>query len=79
MTDYSEKICEACQPDADPATNNQLSQFLSNNSEWCLTENDHVKKIERTYKFNNFVFIPLLFIEEIKTGKRFEFKNNKCG
>lgn len=27
-----------------------------------------------TYKFNNFVFIPLLFIEEIKTGKRFEFK-----
>ena len=48
MTDYSEKICEACQPDADPATNDELSQFLSNNSEWCLTENDHVKKIERT-------------------------------
>ena len=54
MTNYSEKICEACQPDADPATNEELSLFLSNNSDWCLIENEHVKKIERTYKFNNF-------------------------
>ena len=54
MTNYSEKICEACQPDADPATNEELSLFLSNNSDWCLIENEHAKKIERTYKFNNF-------------------------
>ena len=45
MTDYSEKTCEACQPDADPATNEELSQFLSNNSDWCLIENEHAKKI----------------------------------
>ena len=54
MTNYSEKICEACQPDADPATNQEISEFLSNNSDWCLVETGGVKKIERTYKFKNF-------------------------
>ena len=54
MINYSEKICEACLPDADPATNQEISEFLSNNSDWCLDETSEVKKIERTYKFKNF-------------------------
>ena len=54
MTNYSEKICEACLPDADPATNQEISEFLSNNSAWCLIETSEVKQIERTYKFKNF-------------------------
>ena len=54
MTNYSEKICEACQPDADPATNEEIIEFLSNNSDWSLTQSDDAKKIERIYKFKNF-------------------------
>ena len=50
MTNYSEKICEACQPDADPATNEEIIEFLSGNSDWQLIESDAIKKIERTYK-----------------------------
>ena len=51
MTNYSEKICEACQPDADPATNEEIIEFLSNNSDWSLIKSDDAKKIERIYKF----------------------------
>ena len=54
MSDYSEKVCEACQPDADPATKEEINQFLSGNSDWQLIESDAIKKIERTYKFKNF-------------------------
>ena len=51
MSDYSEKVCEACQPDADPATKEEINEFLSGNSDWQLIESDAIKKIERTYKF----------------------------
>ncbi|MDC3129433.1 4a-hydroxytetrahydrobiopterin dehydratase [Paracoccaceae bacterium] len=54
MTNYSEKICEACQPDADPAKNEEIIEFLSKNSDWSLIESDGAKKIERIYKFKNF-------------------------
>ena len=54
MTNYSEKICEACQPAADPATNKEIIEFLSNNSDWSLIQSDDAKKIERIYKFKNF-------------------------
>ena len=54
MTNYSEKICEACQPDADPATSEEIIEFLSNNSDWSLIQSDDTKKIERIYKFKNF-------------------------
>ena len=27
MSDYSEKVCEACQPDADPATKEEINEF----------------------------------------------------
>ena len=49
MTNYSEKICEACQPDADPATNEEIIEFLSNSPDWSLIQSDKVKKIERVY------------------------------
>ena len=29
MSNYSEKVCEACQPDADPATKEEINEFLS--------------------------------------------------
>ena len=54
MTNYSEKICEACQPDADPATKEEIVEFLSKNSDWTLIKSDESKKIERIYKFKNF-------------------------
>ena len=54
MTNYSEKICEACQPDADPATNEEIVEFLSNSPDWSLIQSDKAKKIERVYKFKNF-------------------------
>jgi len=54
MINYSEKICEACQPDADPAKNEEIIEFLSNSPEWSLNQSDGTKKIERVYKFKNF-------------------------
>ena len=45
MTNYSEKICEACQPDDDPATNEEMVEFLSKNSDWTLIKSDNSKKI----------------------------------
>ena len=54
MINYSEKICEACQPDADPASSEEIIEFLSNNSDWSLIRSDDVKKIEKIYKFKNF-------------------------
>ena len=49
MTNYSEKICEACQPDADPATNEEIIEFLSNSPDWSLIQNDNAKKIRKNY------------------------------
>ena len=54
MINYSEKICEACHPDDDPATNEEIIEFLSKNSDWSLIQSDDAKKIERVYKFKNF-------------------------
>ena len=54
MTNYSEKICEACQPDADPATKEEIFEFLSKNSEWSVIQSDDAKKIERIYEFKDF-------------------------
>ena len=69
MSDYSEKVCEACQPDADPATKEEINEFLSGNSDWQLIESDAIKKIERTYKFKNFITfctgIVFIIISEI--------------
>ena len=46
MTNYSEKICEACQPDADPATNEEIIEFLSNSPAWSLIQSDKAKKLK---------------------------------
>ena len=46
-------MCEACQPDADPATNEEIIEFLSNSPDWSLIQSDKAKKIERVYKFKN--------------------------
>ena len=54
MTKFSQKTCVACQPDADPASSAELSDFLAKNPNWALTNRDAVKRIERTYKFKNF-------------------------
>ena len=38
MSDYSEKVCEACQPDADPATKeeiNEVKRFKYTTTESC--------------------------------------------
>ena len=44
MTNYSEKIREACQPGADPATNEEIIEFLSNSPDWSLIQSDKAKK-----------------------------------
>ena len=54
MTEFSQKICVACQPDAEPASAAELADFLAKNPNWALTYRDNVKRIERSYNFKNF-------------------------
>ena len=55
MTEFAQKICVACQPDAEPATQSEIDTFLTINPEWSLVDTDEAKRIEKIYKFNNFV------------------------
>ena len=54
MSNFAEKICIACQSDADPATESEVKNFLDNNTDWSLLAVDGVNRIERNYSFNNF-------------------------
>ena len=54
MSDFSKKVCVACQADADPATEGEVRNFLDKNIDWSLLTIDGVNRIERNYSFDNF-------------------------
>ena len=53
MTHLHEKVCIACLPDAEPASADEIQEFIGN-SDWRLIEDDGVPQISRKYVFNNF-------------------------
>jgi len=54
MEDYSQKICEACLPDAPPATDCKTEQFLQNQPEWFLSTDVEFPQVSRVFKLQDF-------------------------
>ena len=54
MPDLHEKVCVACLPDAQPASVDEIQDFIDT-SYWRLIEDDGVPHIVRKYEFHNFV------------------------
>ena len=53
MSGFHEKVCVACQPDAEPASVEEIQQFVSG-TEWSLIERIGVTQLFRKYSFPNF-------------------------
>ena len=54
MPEFAQKICIACQPDAEPATQVEIDNFLLESPDWSLNKIDGIKCIKKVYKFGNF-------------------------
>ncbi len=55
MTEFAQMKCEVCRVGAPKATDEEITAFLSQYSEWKLREQNGIKRIERVFKFKNFV------------------------
>ena len=53
MSGIHEKVCVACQADAEPASAEEINQFVSE-TEWSLIEKSGVTQLHRKYNFSNF-------------------------
>jgi 4a-hydroxytetrahydrobiopterin dehydratase len=53
LSGIHEKVCVACQPDAEPANVEEIQQFVSD-TEWSLIEKSEVTQLYRRYNFPNF-------------------------
>ena len=53
MPQLHEKVCIACLPDAEPASADEIQEFIGN-SDWRFIEDDGVPQIFRKYEFDNF-------------------------
>ena len=53
MSGIHEKVCVACQSDAEPASSEEINQFVSE-TEWSLIERSGVTQLHRKYNFSNF-------------------------
>ena len=49
-----EKICEACLPDAEKASEPTVQNFLREHISWDLISESDVQKLSKVYKFNHF-------------------------
>lgn len=63
MTLASEK-CVACRRDSPRVTEQEIAEFHPIVSDWELTENDGIKRLERTFKFRDFEG-PLTFTAQV--------------
>jgi 4a-hydroxytetrahydrobiopterin dehydratase len=55
MSKLSGEKCEACRVDAPKVDGSQLEDLLTEIPEWSLVEVDGVSRLNRQYKFQNFV------------------------
>ena len=53
MSGIHEKVCVACQSDAEPASAEEIRQFVSE-TEWSVIEKSGVMQLHRQYEFSNF-------------------------
>ena len=54
MTELKDRQCEACRVGAPLATEEEIAEFLPEIPEWDIIAEDGIKKLTRTFKFNNF-------------------------
>jgi len=55
MPDLSKEECTACRADAPPVTVDEQHHLLHELPEWRVVDKDDEPKLERVYKFENFV------------------------
>jgi 4a-hydroxytetrahydrobiopterin dehydratase len=55
MTTLAESRCEACRPDAPRVTPEQAALLRKEVPEWRVIDRDGVGRLERTFKFKDFV------------------------
>ena len=61
MSGIHEKVCVACQSDAEPASAEEINQFVSE-TEWSLIEQSGVTQLHRKFNFSNLrkrLFLPI--------------------
>ena len=51
----SAQKCEACRADSPRATDEQAREYMQQLPEWEIVEQDGIKRLQRVYKFKNFV------------------------
>ena len=56
--------CVACRKDAPKVTEEEIAEFFSQIPKWKIVERDHVKQLERVYKFKDFSQ-ALLFTNQV--------------
>lgn len=55
MTELAESHCEACRADAPRVTDAEIERYLPEVPEWEVVERDGIRRLERSYKFRDFV------------------------
>lgn len=55
MTELAESRCEACRADAPRVTDEEIERYRPEVPEWSIVERDGIKRLERSYRFRNFV------------------------
>ncbi len=54
MTQLKDQPCEACRPDAERLTSEQIAEYLPHVAGWQVVELDGVLQLERRFTFKNF-------------------------
>ncbi|NIO84347.1 MAG: 4a-hydroxytetrahydrobiopterin dehydratase, partial [Candidatus Aminicenantes bacterium] len=54
MTELKDRECEACRVGAPLVTEEEIAELLPEIPEWEIIEEDGIKKLTRSFKFNNF-------------------------
>ena len=64
MEELVQMKCVACRKDSPKVTEEEIAEFFSQVPEWKIVERDHVKQLERVYKFKDFSQ-ALLFTRQV--------------
>jgi len=54
MEELVQMKCVACRKDAPQVTKEEIAEFIPQVPEWKIVERDHIKRLERAYKFKDF-------------------------
>ena len=55
MTNLRQERCVACRRDSPRVTDEEIAELKPQIPEWSLVERDGIPRLERTYRFNDFV------------------------